>query len=440
MDINLTLTQKQKIFSDATETEVLFGGAAGGGKSFGQTADALIYALKYPGIRQLILRRTFPELTRSIVNTSFELFPQQIASYNHAQHIWRFCNGSVIEFGICDMDGDVTKYQSAEYDIIRLDELTHFTSYQYLYLISRLRGANSFPKQMKSTCNPGGRGHGWVKSRFIDGKEPLTAYGAAGETKIFIPALVTDNGFLMKSDPDYQKRLKLLPEQEKRALLYGDWNIFSGQVFTEWKQHYSGYDSHIGSHVIKPFAIPHSWRRYRSFDFGYSKPFCVQWWAVDYDGVVYMYRELYGCTGEPDTGVRWTPDRIAEEIVELEKDDGQIFGVADPSIFDKSRGESVAEMMERHGVFFEPADNTRLAGKMQMHYRLAMDDEGKPKMYVFSSCTGFIRTLPSLCYDSHCPEDVDSTLEDHPYDAARYFLMTRPIAPRQPKVRSGYEI
>ncbi|MDP4133547.1 MAG: phage terminase large subunit [Bacillota bacterium] len=441
MDINLTLTKKQKLFHDSNAFEVLFGGAAGGGKSYGQIADAYIHALLYPGIKQLMLRRTFPELDRSLIRSSLEMFDCRIANYNQSKHLWRFANGSTIEFGCCDSNAEVTKYQSAEYDIIRLDELTHFTQYQYLYLMSRLRGANNFKKQMKSTSNPGGRGHGWVKERFISMKEPYKEYGEEDRKRVFIPANVKDNDFLMSCDPDYIKRLENLPENDKKALLYGDWEIFKGQVFTEWKNDPEGYLSGVGTHVVTPFEIPRGWRRFRSFDFGYSKPFCVQWWAVDYDGKVYMYRELYGCTEEADTGVKWTPSEIAVKIKGLEKDDpDKILGIADPSIYDRSRGESVAEMMEREGVFFEPADNTRLAGKMQLHYRLAFDEERRPGMYIFASCKGFIRTLPSLCYDDLKCEDVDTKAEDHPYDAARYFLMTHPVASKKCERQKGYMI
>lgn len=424
MELHLTLTKKQEAFIHATADEVLFGGAAGGGKSYGQIADALIYALRYEKSRQLILRRTFPELARSLITTSLELFPKGIADYNQARHIWRFTNGSLVEFGCCDTDADVTKYQSAEYDVIRIDELTHFTAYQYRYLMSRLRGATPYPRQMKCTCNPGGRGHGWVKERFISPSPPGEVFPGDGTmTRVFLPAFVQDNRFLMDADPGYIDRLSALPEAEKKALLLGDWDIFEGQVFTEWRNNPAGYRTCRYSHVITPFRIPLSWRRYRSFDFGYSRPFCVQWWATDHDGTAYLYRELYGCTDTPDTGVKWSPDRIAKEIRRLEADEPSVLGVADPSIYDKSRGESVAEMMERAGVFFEPGDNTRLAGAMQMHRRLAFDADGKAGLYVFSTCRGFIRTLPALCYDAAHTEDVDTTGEDHPYDAARYFLM-----------------
>ena len=230
----------------------------------------------------------------------------------------------------------------------------------------------------------------------------------------------------------------MLPEAQKKALLYGDWNSFSGQVFTEWR---NAPEAKAFTHVIEPFEIPHSWRRYRSFDFGYAKPFAVQWWAVDYDGRAYLYRQLYGCTDNPNTGLKWQPTDIAKKIREIEdvcEKGHKITGIADPSIWDESRGSdgTVIRMMEREGVYFEKGKNDRLSGKMQMHYRLAFDVEGKAMMYVFSTCRHFIRTLPLLVYDGVNVEDIDTTQEDHDYDAARYFFMENPIKPMQKKTEA----
>lgn len=435
LEIRLTRTQKQ--FMDADADEVLFGGAAGGGKSYGQLADALVYALKYPKSRQLILRRTFPELEHSIIFTSLQFFPQKVAKYSSSKHLWEFLNKSIIEFGYCAAEKDVLRYQGAEYDVVRFDELTHFTEAQYTYLLSRIRGVNSYPKQIKSSTNPGGIGHSWVKSRFIDGRDAGKVFydEETGSSRVFIPSYVQDNIFLMEADKGYEKRLAQLPEAERKALLYGQWDIFDGQVFTEWQNRADGYLTRRWSHVIKPFEIPKNWRRFRSFDFGYSKPFAVLWFAVDPDGIAYNYRELYGCTGTPDTGVRWTAQRIAREIREIEKNeepDTTITGYADPAIWNSTGSEegSIAEMMEREGVFFEKGKNNRLAGKMQVHYRLSFDDEGISRLYVFENCRNMIRTLPQLYYDPVNPEDVDTRQEDHLYDALKYFLMSDPIPPR----------
>lgn len=437
MNINLTITKRQKAFIEAQSDEVLFGGAAGGGKSYGQLVDALLYALKYAGSKQLILRRTFPELNRSLILVSLSFYPKEIAKYNDSNKRWRFVNGSVIEFGYCDAEKDVYRYQGAEYDVVRFDELTHFTKEQYTYLISRVRGVNDFPKMMKSSTNPGGVGHAWVKERFIDGFTPNEEHiDDTGRRFLFLPSLVQENSFLMKSDPMYIKRLEQLPEKERKALLYGDWDIFEGQVFAEWRNDRRGYKTRKGTHVIESFTIPKEWRRFRAFDFGYSKPFAVLWFAVDYDGRAYLYRELYGCTGEPDVGIKWTAQQIAQEIRKIEdsEEKGQhILGIADPAIWNKTGSEdgSIADMMQQCGVYFEKGNHDRLAGKMQLHYRLAMDDEGLPMLYVFENCRNTIRTLPLLQYDPLRPEDVDTKQEDHIYDSIKYFLMANPIPPRK---------
>ncbi len=441
--LNLEITKTQYEFIKADADEVLFGGAAGGGKSYGQLVDALLFALKYPLSHQLILRRTFPELEHSLIMNSLLIYPTKIAKYQVSSRKWLFKNGSVIEFGYCAAESDVLRYQGAEYDVVRFDELTHFTENQYTYLLSRVRGTNNYPKQIKSSTNPGGVGHNWVKRRFIEGAEPNVAKKVEFGTRLFIPSFVQDNKFLMKADEGYISRLNQLPENERRALLYGEWDIFDGQVFTEWRNNSSGYRTRQNTHVIDSFKIPREWRRFRAFDFGYAKPFAVSWYAVDYDGRAYNYRELYGCTGEPDVGVRWTARKIAEKILELEKDEIKaglkITGVADPAIWNSTGSSegSIAEMMEKCGVYFDKGKNDRIAGKMQVHYRLSFDGDGLPMIYFFKDkCPNIIRTLPELKYDSVNPEDVDTRSEDHLYDALKYFLMSNPITPPRPPERS----
>lgn len=436
--LNLTLTKTQKMFMDADADEVLFGGAAGGGKSYGQLADALVYALKYPKSKQLILRKTFPELEHSMIFTSLSFYPKSVCKYSSTSRKWTFLNGSVIEFGYCATKTDVLRYQGAEYDVVRFDELTHFTEDQYTYLISRIRGVNPYPKMVKSSTNPGGIGHSWVKRRFIDGIEAGKVHkdDKTGARRIFIPSFVQDNVFLMQADGDYIKRLEQLPENERKALLYGEWDIFDGQVFAEWKNSHIGKKTRRWSHVIEPFDIPKEWRRYRAFDFGYAKPFAVSWYAVDCDGRAYNYRELYGCNGEADVGIKWTAQKIADTIREIEEKEDKgcsIVGIADPAIWNNtgSVDGSIADMMERRGVYFEKGNHDRLAGKMQVHYRLAFDEEGLPMIYFFDTCKNMIRTLPQLGYDPTRPEDVDTGQEDHLYDALKYFLMTNPIGVRK---------
>jgi hypothetical protein len=260
--------------------------------------------------------------------------------------------------------------------------------------------------------------------------------------RIFVPSTVFDNQILLQNDPNYLANLAMLPEAEKKALLYGDWNSFQGQVFAEWIDDAAHYADRIRTHVITGFHIPDTWRIYRGFDFGYAKPFAVGWFAIDHDKRMYHIRELYGCTDQPNTGVKWTPQQIAQKIKQIEAEDENlkgksITGIADPSIFDESRGESIAVMMMREGIYFDKGDNKRLPGKMELHYRFAFDQNGIPMLYVFSTCRHFIRTMPSLVYDETDPEDVDTDGEDHIYDMVRYVAMENPIAPKQVKERAA---
>lgn len=436
--------KRQQMFLARSEYEALYGGAAGGGKSDALLAEAL-RQVHIPHYKALILRKTFPEC-RELMERSMLMYKGAFpnAVYNASSHIWTFPSGATVQFGSMQHIEDKTKYQGRQFDFIGFDELTHFTWDEYSYMFSRNRPSGAGTRcYIRATCNPGGIGHGWVKERFIANKEPFKTYSetitAEGteyvRTRVFIPSTVFDNKVLLANNPDYIANLAMLPENEKKALLYGDWDSFSGQVFSEWRNNSEGYKNRKFTHVIQPFEIPDGWRRYRSFDFGYSRPFAVQWWAVDYDGRVYLYRQLYGCTDTPNTGVKWEPFEIARKIREIEASEEKghkILGIADPSIWDASRGSdgTIINMFEREGIFFEKGDNARIAGKMQLHYRLRFDDEGLPMMYVFNTCCQFIRTIPSLVYDRLNAEDIDSSQEDHDYDACRYFLMTNPINPK----------
>ena len=255
--------------------------------------------------------------------------------------------------------------------------------------------------------------------------------------------------------PDYIYELERKPKALRDALLYGHWDAFEGQVFTEFTNDPKHYKDRVQTHVIEPFEIPLSWKRFMSFDHGYSRPFSCAWWAMDPDGRLYRYKEWYGSDGVPNHGLFLSPKQIAAGILEHEQPEARdnllIQRVADPAIFDRSRGDSVADIMrrldvngDRRGVIFQRGDNNRLAGKMQVHERLRFDEEGKPNLYVFSTCKDFIRTFPALPYDQHKPEDVDSNAEDHAYDDCRYMCMMAPLPIRgmtvkPPKAYDPYE-
>lgn len=439
---------KQQLFMSRPEYEALYGGAAGGGKSDALVIEAL-RQVEIPHYKALILRKTFPQLNE-LIDKSLRYYPGAYpkAKYNSSNHTWTFPSGAKIIFGSMQHSNDKYQYQGQAYDFVAFDELTHFTYDEYSYLFSRNRPNGPGTRvYIRATANPGGIGHGWVKDRFITPAKPMTPIpqvvrwtepnGMVKEIesqRIFVPSSVFDNPELLKNDPMYISRLASMPEAERNALLYGDWNSYSGQVFTEFKDDSEHYTDRRWTHVIQPFEIPEDWRIYRGFDWGYSKPFSVGWYAIDHHDIAYRIEEFYGCTQTPNEGVKYSPERIAQSIREIESTninlkDRQIIGIADPAIFDEQRGESIAQMMEREGVYFEPGDHTRIAGKMQCHYRLTFDDRGIPKFYVFNNCRHFIRTIPLLIYDEHKVEDIDTRLEDHIYDEWRYVMMENPINP-----------
>lgn len=412
MKLHLTITKKQKEFIDRTEDEVLFGGAAGGGKSYGQIVDALLFAMKYPSSKQLILRRTFPELEKSIIRSALSIFPRQLYTFNASSHVGKFKNGSIIDFGYCSGENDVYQYQSAEYDVIRFDELTHFTESQYIYLISRVRGANSYPKQVKSTTNPGGIGHAWVKRRFIDSSAPNIPFiGEGGLRKIFIPSLLSDNRFLREGDPDYEKRLQALPEREKKALLFGDWNIFEGQYFTEFDR---------TKHVISPFEIPREWRRFRTIDYGLDRLVCL-WIAISGDGTSYVYREF--CESN------LTVSMSAKGILERTPKNEDIYAtLAPPDLWSRSQesGKSKANLFSEYGINFTKTSNDRECGWLSLK-ELLLGAEGTPSLKIFSNCTELIRCLPALTVDKIRPTDCATEPHEltHAPDALRGYAIYR---------------
>lgn len=434
---------KQKQFLAEKHRYVAYGGARGGGKSWSVQRKAILLCLKWAGIKVLIVRRTYAELQNNHINVLIPLL-YGIAKYNRSDKMFTFPNGSTIKFGYCATDADLGQYQGSEYDVIFIDEACLLSEYQIQQITACNRGVNNFPKRIYYTLNPGGQSHGYFKRLFVDrkfnGDEDPNDYS-------FIQSLVTDNKALMESQPEYIKQLKNLPPKLREAWLYGRWDIFEGMFFEDFRTEVDVSKTeelnmtpeemlkyHRYTHVIEPFNPPEEWTYYRSYDFGYGKPFSCCWWAVDYEGIAYQIEECYGCTATPNEGVKWSPDKQFRQIKEIENSHPYlkgryIDGVADPSIWDGSRGESVYEAALRNGIDFQKGVNDRIAGWMQMHYRFQFDEKGKARMYIFKNCKNTIRTLPLLMYDEHKPEDLDTTQEDHIADAIRYFCMARPIKP-----------
>lgn len=439
--INLAIdppNEKQKLLLKARKKYIGYGGARGGGKSWGIRTKAILAGLRYPGITMVIVRKTYPELLNNHINI-MRAQTAGFAKYNEKERTLKFANGSKIIFQYCATDADLDNFQGQEFDLIFIDEATQLSEFQLDQIKATLRGVNDFPKRIYYTCNPGGKGHDYIKRLFITKKYKT---GENPDDYEFIQSLVTDNVALMKKQPDYIEQLRSLPPKLRDAWLHGSWDLFEGQVFEDFVDNPEGYETRQHTHVINPFKIPKDWEIYRSFDFGFAKPFSVGWWAVDYQGVLYRFMEMYGVAREPDgtvrpdEGIKWEPDRIFSEIHRIENDHPllkgrSIYGPADPSIWDKSRGKSIYDTSVENYVMWTPGDNHRISGWMQLHYRLRFDEGGYPMMYVFKNCTEFIRTIPLLEYSKTRPEDVDTTQEDHIADETRYMCMSRPLSPQK---------
>lgn len=434
--LRLQPSEKQMLFLTDTHRHVAYGGARGGGKSWAVDVKGMALALKYAGIKILLVRRTLEELRKNHVGPLMQML-NGIAVYKKQEKVFCFRNGSTIALGYCDNDNDVLHYQGTEYDVIFFDEAAQLLEGWIKAINTTVRGVNDFPKRTYYTLNPGGPSHGYFKRLFIDrrfiGEENPDDYS-------FIQALVTDNKALMAAQPEYISNLKNLPPAQRAAWLEGRWDVFEGQFFEEFRDDPAHYEDRRFTHVIAPFEPDPGWRIYRSYDFGYGKPFSCAWWAVDYDGVLYRILELYGWTGEPNEGVKWSPDRQFAEIRKTELEHPwlrgkEIQGVADPAIWDASHGESIAQTAARYRVYFSKGDNERIPGWMQVHYRLQFDENGYARMYFFKGCDAIIRTMPMMMYSKTHVEDLDTTMEDHACDEVRYMCMDRPIKAMRPVAR-----
>ena len=459
--ITLTIdppSTKQKLFLKAKSKHIAFGGARGGGKSWGVRTKAKLLASNYgiehkgsngrEGIKIGIVRLTYQELYNNHINfLRAEL--NGIANYNNTEKIFKFPNGATIKLLYCSCERDLLAFQGSEFDVLFLEEATNFQEMWIKKMVACVRGANGFPKRIYYTMNPGGVSHAYLKRLFID---RVYEEGENPDDYEFIQSLVTDNKILMKTQPDYIRQLEALPPKLREAWLHGRWDIFEGQFFEDFRTtpdpqmcHEAGisveeaYQQHRFTHVIPPFDLNsgqcRGWNIMRSYDFGYNKPFSLGYWAVDYDGTLYRIMEWYGCTSTPDEGVKWTPDEQFRKIAEFERQHEWLKGrnivdsVADPAIWDSSRGESIADTAAKYGIYFSKGDNERVAGWMQVHYRMQFDENGYARMYIFDTCKAFIRTMPLMMYSETHPEDLDTKLEDHIMDETRYMCMSRPVQP-----------
>ena len=424
-------TGPQTQFLAASEREVFYGGARGGGKSYAMLVDPLRYCHRATH-RALLIRRTMPEL-RDLINHSQRLYSRAFpgAKWREQEKEWRFPSGAKIEFGYAENMTDVLRYQGQSYTWIGIDELPQYpTPDIYNFLRSSLRSVDpKIPVFMRATGNPGNVGSQWVREMFVNPSTPnkkfdvqiSTPVGIRKISRRFIPAKLQDNPYLMQTD-DYYIMLASLPEVQKRQFLDGDWDAFDDSAFPEFKKQ---------THVVESFEIPKGWYRFRAADWGYSSPACCLWFAIDYDNNIWIYRELYVTKN--------TADQFARKVLELEHGEYINYGVLDSSTWAKRGdvGPSIAETMIQNGCRWRPSDRSpksRINGKLEMHKRFSINPDTKePGLMVLSNCRNLIRTLSTLPVDSNNPEDVDTKAEDHAYDALRYGCMSRPLHPAYAK-------
>lgn len=405
---NISPSEKQTEFFMSESKFTSYGGARGGGKSWALRYKLILLCLRYPGIRTLLIRRSFPELRENhIVPLIGILEKNGLASYSEQHKAFGFKNGSLIKLGYLSCERDLLRYQGQEFDIIALDEATQFFENAFFVLAASLRGANDFPKRMYLTCNPGGVGHGWVKRLFIDRDY---RDGERAEDYKFIKALAYDNCALLKSDPDYIKRLEMLPEKLKRAWLFGEWDIFEGQFFPEFD---------FGIHTAENLTFPEDSVRYCAMDYGLDMFACL-FIAVDRNGKAYVYDEIY------KSGL------IVSEAAHLlsEKADGVDVFIAPSDLWSRQKdsGKSIAELFAESGIYFTKLVPNRIFGWASLKEWLKIDEsDGKSRMIIDRKCRNIIRSLPLLMHDKDTAGDAATKPHEitHAPDALRYFASFR---------------
>jgi hypothetical protein len=435
----------QKALIDCPLTEILFGGARGGGKTDGILGKWGIKATRYGrGLNAVFFRKEMPQQD-DLIERAKDIYGPTGAQWQEQKRQFLMPGGGRVRFRPLENVADAEKYQGQNLSDAAIEEAGNYPDSNPIdRLYGCLRSSMGAPVQMILSANPGGPGHTWIKARYIDpaplGLQLLDRKLPNGKVHqyTYIPSRLENNAILLAQDPEYASRLYLVgSEQLVRAWLNGDWDVIEGAFFPEFS---------TKRHVIAPFEIPAYWARIRSMDWGSARPFAVGWYALS-DGTVpgiprgcmVKYREWYGWNGTANQGCKMTAQAVGQGIVALETDaDGVREEIADavldPSAFATNGGPSIAEMMN---VNFRPADNARIAragalgGWDQLRMRLQGDDRG-PGLLIFSTCVHTIRTVPALQHDKHKAEDVDSDGEDHAPDETRYGCMSRPYVQENP--------
>ena len=411
-------SKPQKAFFQARARFVAYGGARGGGKSWAVRTKAVLMALRYAGIRILFLRRTYPELRENHI-VQLKAMLEGVATWRELEKAFSFPNGSRIIFGHCAGEHDVDQFQGQEYDVICIDEATQFTEYQFSVLTACLRGGNPFPKRMYLPCNPGGVGHMWVKRLFVDREYKP---GENPEDYVFILALASDNPVWKKNDPKFLEGLDNLPDGLREAWRDGRWDIFAGQYFPEFRRE---------THVIPPRTLPDAWPRYRVIDYGLDMLACY-WAAIDYDGRIWIYREL--CS--PNLIVSQAAEAMRERTPAAET---IRYTLAPPDLWStqKVSGRTMAEEFIRCGVSLVRAPNQRVHGWLALKEYLKLWTDGRPGMLIFEDCKRLIRDLAAVQHDEKNPSDVAKEPHEytHSVDSIRYLCAFRAMGaePEEPE-------
>lgn len=426
------LNPKQAEFCSSRTLYTAYGGARGGGKTHVLRVKAVGGALRWPGIKILIIRRTYPELQRNHIEPIVKMVPRALAEYNGSLHTMYFSNGSMIVFGHYNGVASETEYQGQEFDWIFLDEATQFTEHEFRILGGCLRGVNEIPKRFYLTCNPGGVGHRWVKRLFID-RDFKTGSENPEENEnpndySFIFARVEDNTHLMNSQGGeaYKAMLSALPEKMRAAHRYGDWDALGGTYFSEFSE---------ARHVIKPITIEPHWTRYRAFDYGLDM-FACYWIAVDEDGRSYVYREFK----KSNMIVQDAAKAIHDNTLPHEK---IVCTYAPPDMWNRQKdtGKTMAEVFMVNGVGLVRADNNRVQGHLQIKEALANLKDGAPGLKIFENCKELIGDLQAIQADEANPNDCAKDPHDitHSVDALRYYCISRTIKAEAPQSEDFYE-
>ncbi len=418
-EIIIQPNEKQKEFFESKAKYTAYGGARGGGKSWAMRMKLILLALKYDGIQILLLRRTLPELRENHLLPMQELL-SGAADYIAGEKEFRFRNGARIKLGYCDSESDVTQFQGQAYEVIGLEEATHFTEFQFTALTESNRASgrmkDDFSPRMYFTCNPGGVGHEWVKRLFID---RIYRGSEKPEDYLFIKSLVFDNKYLMKRDPEYVNTLLNLPEGRRNAMLFGDWDSFEGAFFPEFD---------AGRHIISEFDEKSEAFKFRALDYGLDMTCCL-WCSVGDSGRITVYRELY----EKDLIL----SEAARKIVSMTGESEKIrYTVCSPDLWNRRQdsGKSGFDIMTESGLKgMIKANDARIAGwRVLREYLAAGKETGlPPRIRILKECKNLIRCLPLLRFDEKIREDAAGEPHEitHAPEALRYAVMSR-----QPKI------